>query len=288
MKRVVNVSALLLLLGAAVTGAVWVGERITASRLNARCVENLESIGAALRAYSTVESNRDFFPPLSLTRGRMMFDPETLYPDLLSETMCFVSPFHPDHASLRTHDSEPTSLIDDTSYWYLGYLFANERSALAWIDEYKRVIPVGGLPADVNGIWPEYVSDFEARDQEVRARYEEALARYEEGLEPYDPRTLRMMSTAHPHLHEMHVVCVLRSGVERFLITDVGNPFAVVKLQSEIPVMVERPELHGNGGHVLYLDGHVEFLPYPGPFPMTEAFIEGLRSLDRMEPDQDR
>jgi len=60
MKRVVNISLFLLLLGAAVRGAVWGGKRIAASRLNARCVENLESIGAALRTYSTVESNRGF------------------------------------------------------------------------------------------------------------------------------------------------------------------------------------------------------------------------------------
>jgi len=47
--------------------------------------------------------------------------------------------------------------------------------------------------------------------------------------------------------------------------------------------MIERPEFHGDGGHILYLDGHVEFVSYPGKFPMTPAFIDGLRSLDTLE-----
>ena len=31
------------------------------------------------------------------------------------------------------------------------------------------------------------------------------------------------------------------------------------------------------------MDGHVEFVPYPGKFPMVPAFIEGLRSLDALD-----
>ena len=45
----------------------------------------------------------------------------------------------------------------------------------------------------------------------------------------------------------------------------------------------ERPELHGIGGHVLYLDGHFEFVPYPGKFPTVPSFVEGLRSLDELQ-----
>jgi hypothetical protein len=34
---------------------------------------------------------------------------------------------------------------------------------------------------------------------------------------------------------------------------------------------------------VLFLDGHTEFVPYPGKFPMTKRFIEALESLDALE-----
>ena len=64
----------------------------------------------------------------------------------------------------------------------------------------------------------------------------------------------------------------LREGIERFLITDINNPSASAKAQSEIFIMLDQL---GNGGqidlfnhipggcNVLYLDGHVSFLRYP-------------------------
>jgi len=72
----------------------------------------------------------------------------------------------------------------------------------------------------------------------------------------------------------------LREGIERFLITDINDPRAASGLQSTIPVIVERPEFHEGGANVLYLDGHVEFVSYPGKFPMTEHFIDALESLE--------
>ena len=47
-------------------------------------------------------------------------------------------------------------------------------------------------------------------------------------------------------------------------------------------VFIEHPGhyLPYTGGWVVYLDGHREFIPYPGRFPMTEEFIGGLRAID--------
>jgi len=74
----------------------------------------------------------------------------------------------------------------------------------------------------------------------------------------------------------------LREGIERFLISDINNPAATAAAQSEIPIMwdaIENPatqegddiEFHHipGGMNVLYLDGHVEFVRYPGEFPAT-------------------
>jgi len=69
----------------------------------------------------------------------------------------------------------------------------------------------------------------------------------------------------------------LREGMERFLITDIMDPAATAKAQDEIPVMWERPGNHSPaGGHVLYMSGRVEFVEYPGKFPMTRRFITRL------------
>jgi prepilin-type N-terminal cleavage/methylation domain-containing protein/prepilin-type processing-associated H-X9-DG protein len=74
----------------------------------------------------------------------------------------------------------------------------------------------------------------------------------------------------------------LREGIERFLINDINNPAATAVAQSELPVMwdsIENPgadpgykiEFHHipGGMNCLYLDGHVEFVRYPGAFPCT-------------------
>ena len=71
----------------------------------------------------------------------------------------------------------------------------------------------------------------------------------------------------------------LREGIERFLITDINNPAATAIAQSELPVMWDYIEggrataakgrfAHIPGGvNAVYLDGHVEFVRYPGEFP---------------------
>ncbi len=76
----------------------------------------------------------------------------------------------------------------------------------------------------------------------------------------------------------------LREGIERFLITDINNPAASAKGQSEIFVMwdeVSSTSANYNhipgGSNVLYLDGHVSFIRYPGEAPVN-ASVAGLFS----------
>jgi len=80
----------------------------------------------------------------------------------------------------------------------------------------------------------------------------------------------------------------IREGIERFLITDINNPAGSAKAQSAIPVYLDglggnpsgtgQPQKqtvafnHLPGGcNVLFMDGHVEFIKYPGKFPVTPA-----------------
>jgi prepilin-type processing-associated H-X9-DG protein len=73
----------------------------------------------------------------------------------------------------------------------------------------------------------------------------------------------------------------LREGIERFLITDINNPGASAKAQSQIWIMFDNVATvaaeynHVPGGsNVLFLDGHVTFVRYPGPSdsPVQESF----------------
>lgn len=71
----------------------------------------------------------------------------------------------------------------------------------------------------------------------------------------------------------------LREGIERFFITDINNPAASAKAQSEISIMHD--DVNSNiqqgggsfnhvpgGANVLYLDGHVSFVRFPGEWPV--------------------
>ena len=80
----------------------------------------------------------------------------------------------------------------------------------------------------------------------------------------------------------------LREGIERFLITDINNPAASAKAESELPIQwdvygattynparghfVVNPGGFNHipgGSNVLYMDGHVEFVRYPVKFPLS-------------------
>ena len=72
----------------------------------------------------------------------------------------------------------------------------------------------------------------------------------------------------------------LREGIERFMITDINNPAASARAQSEIFIMIDQLGTAGTvtlynhvpgGCNVLYLDGHVEFIRYPGKQPVNQA-----------------
>ncbi len=53
---------------------------------------------------------------------------------------------------------------------------------------------------------------------------------------------------------------------------------------ARIPVFIERPGHYRgySGGHVAYLDGHIEYHDYPGPFPMSAGFIRVLQAIDQV------
>ncbi|MFA6240489.1 MAG: H-X9-DG-CTERM domain-containing protein [Candidatus Hydrogenedentales bacterium] len=250
--------------------------------LNMECEENMKLMWAALRSYSS-EARGENYPALSPIAGRVMFRPDEVIPAHLQDTVCLISPYYPDHKTLELKAaSDPASVVDDHSYWYTGCVFANDRSAQAWLAAYKQYMPQGLPVPEVDTVWPEYVKDFEAREREMPRTIEEFRQRIAQ-LEEAGRRVKGQIPQNYPLPHEWNAQLIMRCGVERFFIHDIGDPSASNRVCHSIPVLIERPDLHGNGGHVLYMDGHVEFVPYPGPFPMTRDFIEGLRSLDALE-----
>lgn len=71
----------------------------------------------------------------------------------------------------------------------------------------------------------------------------------------------------------------LADGVERFMITDINDPTRSSAAQSTVFVMWDRASTNVSaynhipgGSNVLYLDGHVEFVKYPGKAPAGRNF----------------
>jgi len=77
------------------------------------------------------------------------------------------------------------------------------------------------------------------------------------------------------------IIYRLREGIERFLITDINNPAASARAQSNLPIMWDNIAAkpggsvgynHVPGGcNVLYLDGHVSFVRQGQEFPATPS-----------------
>ena len=79
----------------------------------------------------------------------------------------------------------------------------------------------------------------------------------------------------------------LREGIERFMITDINNPAGSASAQSELAVMWDSAHtIYGSdnvltsefnhipgGSNVLYMDGHVSFIKYPGEFPVHPGYV---------------
>lgn len=71
----------------------------------------------------------------------------------------------------------------------------------------------------------------------------------------------------------------LREGIERFSITDINNPAASASAQSTVHIMWDKAEYDGGsikffhlpgGANVLYMDGHVDWIKYPGDAPTND------------------
>ena len=81
--------------------------------------------------------------------------------------------------------------------------------------------------------------------------------------------------------HGVDTLYRIREGIERFAITDINNPAASAVAQSEVPIMHDLVSTdpgefnHVPGGsNVLYMDGHVEFIKYPGDYPISRAWAK--------------
>jgi prepilin-type processing-associated H-X9-DG protein len=261
---------------AVVAVVVWIlsNSRAREEKYREVSMQNLLQIGLAFKVYAARDPE-NLWPPLSAQPRQLAVEANAIYPEYISNAEAFISPAHPDANLLsRCAREDPLSIIADHSYWYLGYAIPDEETGLAFLEHYREQANARvGLLSDIElGSHP----IFRLREGLVHFRIEgdfpnERMMRYIGGK----PAPVSQANA----IAEPNRLLVLNSLTS----SRAAHASSFALPESTIPVMIERPGLHQNGANVLFYDGHVDFIQYPGPFPMTHKFINALEALDQLK-----
>jgi len=226
----------------------------------ASCASNLKQWGLALKMYAGEWNGR--FPQLTSTHpGYIHFVPQgpAVFPEYVNEIGIFVCPSDKNGDTLLAppggncewcdvDGSIDPRLITHKSYWYFGWCTTQEYEGYA-------MIFVIGTEDIMRGNEQQFINHNTDIDLDISV---------------YPHMTHAAFSNA-----GTGTIYRLREGVERFLITDINNPAASATAQSDVAVMWDQMQIDSDFNHqpggcsVLYLDGHVEFVRYPGKYPVT-------------------
>ncbi len=277
------------------------------SARRASCQNNLRQWALVFKMYAN-ESEGAKFPPLELERGCgfrgcMAFGPMvgSVYPEYLTDAAIAFCPSDAqdrleNHFDANGNLTLPLRLAGnrqegveaiDASYTYMSLLFDQIGPEAPQYDVsfLNTVVSVIGL------------SEVDAQFEEGPAQFIEVIRDMLTSLMPYavgqDDAGFRAEADSDRRVSGGlgngggETVYRLREGIERFLVTDINNPAASAKAQSDVFIMWDNVATdaarfnHIPGGcNVLFMDGHVEFVKYPGPAPVTAPLAAIMHLFD--------
>ncbi len=281
----------------------------------AGCANNLKQFGLVFSMYSG-EAKGGLFPPVEMelgcgTRACFAFGPliGAVYPEYLTDPAIL---FCPSDALDRLSNHQ----LPDGTLTLLNRVPGNRQEGVEAVDASYTYMP-----------WAlDRVSDTDPLDFSLRLLHrllevadviglsDADILNMAEGPEQFIDTTHSLFRATRPHRHGSgpaanaalrgeadsdrkvepgigngggDTVYRLRQGIERFLITDVNNPAASARAQSDLFVMYDNVALtvsmfnHIPGGaNVLYMDGHVEFVRYPGRPPVNPKMAAVTHMFD--------
>lgn len=265
------------------------------------CQNNLKQMGIVYKMYAS-EAPGEKFPPIQMRdypgtaiRAQFSLSPDimAIFPEYMNDAKILVCPsdvynliFYEDECLFNDPTGAtlsakyPNSNYPFTwpfeqaahSYFYFGWLYdqIDENAESIDISPVAALMGVSNVPAGS-----------EAPLQVFEHWYSKLMAWYLTGTQTaaaVKPDEDGTVTPGHGN-GGGSTVYRLREGIERFLISDINNPAASAKAQSEIFVMLDNFSSftmdfnHVPGGsNVLYMDGHVEFLRYPSEKPVNKMF----------------
>lgn len=241
----------------------------------ASCQNNLKQFGIVFKMFAN-ESKGEKYPRIHTFVGGSdiaagPFIP-SIYPEYLTDPSILICPSDPNDTvenlkddagnwCIQTdHGAVPSGCSNeaDASYGYFGWLL--DRVS----DDVPTDIDTDGTPFQLNELYTALVTAITTATT----------------LDDLDAALMGDLSEGITYGNGGGtVVYHLREGIERFLISDINNPAASAQAQSEIFIMMDALSTEVDnynhipgGSNVLFMDGHVEFIKYPGDEPITEAF----------------
>lgn len=124
-------------------------DRAKEARMRASCSNNLKQMGIVFKMFAN-ESKGQVFPCLSSQPGRLMFenaapDLKPVCPEHLTDLSILICPADTDAnlAQDPAKKADANVMMNDHSYFYLGYAVATEADVKAFADAYKDRIAKG-------------------------------------------------------------------------------------------------------------------------------------------------
>ncbi len=260
----------------------------------ASCANNLKQMGLIFKMYAN-ESQGEKWPSLlkafpwgdncgTPNHFNQFFNGPSVYPEYMTDDNIIICPSDADgEKRADEYWRNPDGTIDPCDFWEVSYTY------YGWAIKDEYVID----PAtDVNADPPTFDMGFLGAVGDVfgnPANPNSALHNFLVSFTPWNSFEADITYTS-AITGQSNTCYRLREGIERFFITDINNPSGSAMAQTEIPVMwdsvwtpTEGAESYFNhipgGGNVLYMDGHVEFMRYPGQWPVCNAYVRLMATL---------
>lgn len=259
LRRYTSILAALVFAGA----AAWYVPNLLHARKMEQCASNLQGLGLSFNRYANdhdyerfpVTQELDYFPGIAEILSNQTDGTGAFFPKYHQLGPHSYSPFLDASLPEGAGDEEYLRSMDE-SYWYLPFVLTDERAAAEFLDAFRNT-------SDEKK--PEY---FRGVDRSYLVTKSFVLFSH---AELYSTRWGAYVFLYKKDFDEIRALYPDKS-------IDESDDYA----DSREVVALERPSIHGDGGHVMFVDGHIEFISYPGKFPMTKQFIEGLLELDRL------